>query len=545
MYRKRVITVKRRLQATVVLAALGAVVLAGCSSGSSGSDASSGTTQGNATQTISELQVGSAPVSTLNYDDSNIGYSSGLGNLVLEPLLVETKSEKIEPWLAQSWKQVNPTTYVYNLRHGVKFSDGDAMTSADVVFSWNYYREQGSDNAYNFPTTLKSITATGPYTVTVTLSKPDAAWAVVPTGAMLGIFEKKFYEAHKSTFGQPGTGLMGTGPWSITSFDPTTGAQLAANPYYWGGAVRIKKISWTFYSTETSEALAFRAGGINLAFPTENQSFASTAGTTLTSAPGSIMEGDFEMNTAAKPWNSIYVRKAVAYALNKPGLIAANGGYATPINTLITPAMLDGLGTPAPVTAVLDSLPAYPYNLAKAKQEMAKSPYPNGVNVTLAVDNTPSFINVSQAIVSQLAQIGIHATLDVEQSAAWTAQITGADRAAIPSQYVTNGADSLDPGEGFNFAIGSANATAGNWNSTNWSNPTVDNLIAEGFTTTNSTARLNVYKQLLTQFAQNVPFVPVFLIDGTVALSSQYTWPSFDSFYLQDGPWALGIQAKS
>ena len=45
-----------------------------------------------------------------------------------------------------------------------------------------------------------------------------------------------------------------------------------------------------------------------------------------------------------------------------------------------------------------------------------------------------------------------------------------------------------------------------------------------------------MYKQLLQQFAQNVPFVPLFLEDGTVALSSQYTWPSFDSFYLEAGP---------
>jgi peptide/nickel transport system substrate-binding protein len=537
--------VKRHAKATLALAALvGTAVLVGCSSGGSSASAGGGTQSGG-TQSIANLNIGSAAVTTLNYDDSNIGYASGLGNLVLEPLLVETKAEKIEPWLAQSWDQPTPTTYVYHLRHGVKFSDGTEMTAADVVFSWNFYLAQGSTNAYNFPTTLKSITATDPYTVTVTLSKPDAAWAVVPTGAMLGIFEKKFYEAHKSTFGQPGTGVVGTGPWQITSYDSTTGAKLAANSQYWGGPVKIKNITWTFYSSETSEALAFRAGNINLAFPTENKSFASTAGTALLSAPGSTSEGDFIMNTLAKPWNNIHVRKAVAYALDKTGLIAANGGYSTAVSTLITPAMLGALGTQAQVTAALNSLPSYPYDLAKAKQEMAQSPYPNGVNVTLAVDNTPAFVNVSQAIASQLAAIGIHVTLDVEQTAAWTAQITGANRAAIPSQYVTNGADSLDPGEGFNYFMGSVNATANNWNATNWSSPTVDNLIAKGFTTTNPGARLNVYKQLLEQYAENVPFVPLFLIDGTVALSSQYTWPSFDSFYLEDGPWALGIESKS
>jgi peptide/nickel transport system substrate-binding protein len=535
------------VKATLATAALvGVGVVAGCSSsGSGGSTGSSATAAGNANATISNLQIGSAAVSTLNYDDSNIGYASGLGNLVLEPLLIEGKSGKIEPWLAQSWQQVNTTTYVYHLRHGVKFSDGDPMTAADVVFSWDFYRAQGSDNAYNFPSSLQSITATDPYTVTVKLSQPDAAWAVVPTGAMLGIFEKKFYEAHKSTFGQPGTGVMGTGPWSITSYDSTTGAQLAANPNYWGGQVKIKNISWTFYASETSEALAFRAGNLNVAFPTENQSFASTAGTTLLTAPGSTQEGDFVMNTLVAPWNNIHVREAVAYALDKTGLISANGGYATPISTLITPAMLDELGTPTQVSATLNSLPSYSYSLAKAKQQMAESPYPHGVNVTLAVQNTPSYVNVSQAIVGQLAAIGIHATLNVEQVAAWTSEFTGANRTAIPSQYVTNGADSLDPGEGFNYFIGSANATANNWNGTNWSPPAVDKLIAEGFTTTTSAARLNVYKQLLQQFAENVPFVPLFLEDGTVALSSQYTWPSFDSFYLEAGPWALGIESKS
>ena len=76
--------------------------------------------------------------------------------------MIAEKSGKLEPWLAQSWKQVNPTTYVYNIRHGVKFSDGNELTAADVAFSLNYYREPGSLDAYNFPTTLKSITATGP-----------------------------------------------------------------------------------------------------------------------------------------------------------------------------------------------------------------------------------------------------------------------------------------------------------------------------------------------------------------------------------------------
>ena len=384
---------KRHVKATLVTAALvGVGAVAGCSSsGSGGSTGSSATAAGNANATISNLQIGSAAVSTLNYDDSNIGYASGLGNLVLEPLLIEGKSGKIEPWLAQSWQQVNPTTYVYHLRHGVKFSDGDPMTAADVVFSWDFYRAQGSDNAYNFPSSLQSITATDPYTVTVKLSQPDAAWAVVPTGAMLGIFEKKFYEAHKSTFGQPGTGVMGTGPWSITSYDSTTGTQLAANPNYWGGQVKIKNISWTFYASETSEALAFPAWQPERRLPDGEP----------------VLRLDRGHDAAHRAWfdpggrlRHEHARCAVEQHPRAGGrrLRAGQDGphfrqrrLRHPISTLITPAMLDELGTPSQVSATLNSLPSYSYSLAKAKQQMAESPYPHGVNVTLAVQNTPSY----------------------------------------------------------------------------------------------------------------------------------------------------------
>jgi len=87
-----------------------------------------------------------------------------------------------------------------------------ALTATDVAFALNYYRSGGSTDAYNFPATLKSITATSSDTVEVLFSAPDAAWQVSLTSSALGIFEKSFFENHKSTFGQPGTGIVGTGP---------------------------------------------------------------------------------------------------------------------------------------------------------------------------------------------------------------------------------------------------------------------------------------------------------------------------------------------
>jgi peptide/nickel transport system substrate-binding protein len=512
---------------------LGSSLIAACSSSNSPGATGSGST-------IPQFTIGADPaITTLNYDKSNIGYN--LGGLVMEPLLIATKSGKLVPWLAQSWKQTSPTTYVYNIRHGVKFSDGDTLTAADVVFSLDFYRKPGSLDAYNFPTVLKSITATGPYTVTVTLTKPDAGWAVVPAGDNMGIFEKKWYLAHKSSFGQPGTGVMGTGPWIITSYNGTTSATLKANPHYWGGKVNIKKVSFQFFSSETSEALAFRDGEINMAIPIDNKAFASTAGTKLIDVPSYAVQGGFFLNVLQKPWNNVHVRLAVAYALNRTDLINAWGGYATPVYQFLTAGLLENIGTPAQVNSVLKTVPTYPYNLAKAKAEMAESPYPHGVNATISVESAGSYPNVSQAIAAELARIGIHVKLDVMTADAQTANETSGNRPGILAAFTYSGSVSRDPGEAFDYQMGSSNISAGNWNVMNWAPPSMDKLINEGFATTDNAKRLQIYGQIDKAYAQAEPFVPLFNQDATLALSSGYVWPSYNGYFYDAGPWLSGV----
>lgn len=525
---------RRRMQMSLLKATAAILVVAACAGVSSA--------VGGSRQSIPVFRVGSTTISTLNYDKSNSGYYYGMGQLVLEPLVVLSKAGKIEPWLAQSWNQSGPTTYLYHLRHGAKFSDGAPLTARDVVFSLNFYRKQGSANSYNFPSTLKAITAVNPSTVKITFTAPNAAWAVIPTGAQLGIFEEKFYEQHKATFGQPGTGVIGTGPWAVTKFDPTSGAQLTANSHYWGGAVSIKQIQWTFYSSETSEALAFRSGEIDLAFPSDNKSFAATSGTKLVTAPGEQLEITLSMNTLVAPWSDVHVRRAVAYAVNRPALIAAYGGYAQPVSTLIPPVLLRQLGSQSQINSALRSVPTYTYSVAKAKAELKKSAYPNGAKVTLAALNQPAIVNMTQVLKTQLAAIGIQATIKVENVDPNTAEITGSDRKAVQSQIAPYGGVSPDPGGIYDYALGSKNASSGNWNASNWSNATVDSLIAKGFAATKPSTRLHIYGQLLTQLGTNVPYVPIAMVNGTVAVASKYTWPTFDSFWANLGPWALGIR---
>src|SRR5262245_45176669 len=177
--------------------------------------------------------------------------------------------------------------------------------------------------------------------------------------------------------GQPGVLMMGTGPYKFDSLDPLKGVELSANPNYWGGKPSIQHISVKFISDEQSMALAFRAGDVDIAWPSNARAFEATAGTQLISA-SACNQGFLSMNTKVAPFNDVHVRRAIAYVLNKPDIIKAQGGFAEPDSTMIPPVQLQSVASRAQVAKLVKSIPTYPFSVAKAKAELAKSAYPNG-----------------------------------------------------------------------------------------------------------------------------------------------------------------------
>jgi peptide/nickel transport system substrate-binding protein len=400
-------------------------------------------TNRNPSASIPLLTVG-IPLDLSTLDAAKEEQAYIINQLTLETLLKLGPQGQLEPDLATSWTETSPVTYVYHLRQGVKFWDGNQLTSADVVYSWDHYRAKGSLDAFAF-TALKSVAAQGPYSVVATLNQPNAAWQFVPALFSTSIFEMKFAEAHPGTYGDSGSLIMGTGPWEVDSFDPTSGAELSANPGWWGGTVPVQHITFKFFSNETSLALAFRAGEIDLDPEVDNpRTFAATSGAKLLTTP-SCAGAIFSMNTRVSPWNDIHVRRAVAYAINRADIIKAEGGYSTPGYTLIHTQQLLTIASEGQIDGLLKLLPLYQYNLSKAKQEMAESAYPNGVKVTVVDDagqGTPDL--AGQVIEAELAKIGISVQLKDVPDSVWNADVTGLN-GPRPADFTGTACQSPDP----------------------------------------------------------------------------------------------------
>jgi peptide/nickel transport system substrate-binding protein len=495
---------------------------------------------GKAAATIPLLRVRTDSMyGTLN-PGPTLGCYSSYCSLFYERLFrFDLKTGKMTPGLALSVTNPSRQIYIYHLRHGVKFWDGNEMTADDVANSLNFIRFPKNVSSAPF-VNVKSVTALDKYTVEVTLKHPDASWAIIP--ATFGvIFEKKFQQAHLQTFGQPGTGTMATGPFEIDSFNGIDDMELSANPHWWGGKVNIQHVSLKLIADDQAAGLAVRSGAIDVA-----PAFGSPR--TMTSAVGGAAnvttllfdtsQTYISMNVDQAPFSDVHVRRAIAYATDRAGYIAVSGG-GKPLVTMITPVQLGTVASPPQVAGLVKSLQTYPYSVAKAKAELAKSKYPNGFSTTI---DCSAGDQRCQVLAGQLTKIGINAQVKTVDNNTLSAESFGH---TLGISVVQLGCIGPDPAGCIAYELGGKGGKPIIYNFANYDPPGIDTLMQQGIGTLNPAKRFAVYAQILKRLSTDVPYVPIELPPYSMTLSKKFTWPSLSSLpgiAMWYTPWILNIQ---
>ena len=259
------------------------------------------------------------------------------------------------------------------------------------------------------------MTATGPMQVTIKLSAPNPFFRY--TMAVTPIGEKKFWSTHLKNIGNPGVLNMGTGPFEFTSFNPATGVTLVRNPNYWGQKASIQKLSIKFISDPNTMLLAIRSGEVDGSFQipyAQISQYKQLPGVNVQIAPAEL-PAYLSLDMQDPPFSDIHVRRAIAYAIDQAGMVhAVLDGYGSAAPTMPPPQQWGDLMSQSKVAAFYKTIPTYPFSIAKAKAELAKSTVPHGftANVTFP-DSAPELGQALQILAQDLQQIGI--TLNVKQ----------------------------------------------------------------------------------------------------------------------------------
>src|SRR5262249_11391307 len=127
------------------------------------------------------------------------------------------------------------------------------------------------------------------------------------------------------------------------------------------------------------------------------------------------------LDTESAPYNDVHVRRAIAYALDKGGLVkAVLAGYGQTAAAMPPPQQWGDLMSQSKVNAFYATLPKYSFDMKKAKAELAQSAYPKGFTATVPFpDSEPQLGKLALSLSQNLKQLGV--TLKVKQvtSSAW------------------------------------------------------------------------------------------------------------------------------
>jgi peptide/nickel transport system substrate-binding protein len=353
-------------------------------------------------------------------------YHTRVMTQVYESLVWRDEQYRLEPGLALSWQAVNPRTWRFKLRPGVRFHDGAPFTAEDAVFSIE--RAMGPPSKRSFQLTgITGAKKVDELTVDVSLAAPDA---VLPEKFFLiammskawcikhGIERAQDFDGKQETYAV--RNANGTGPFRLERYEPDVRTVLKAHPAWWGrGDKRSGNVDEAVYLSIKSDATrlaALNSGEVDLVLDPPFQDverLMADKQLTLLQIPDlgqqyftfdqsrdELLHGDVKDRN---PFKDRRVRQAVYQAINVDLIVSkVLRGQATPTGALLS-TRVDG--------APADHEKRLPYDPKAAKSLLAEAGYPNGFAVTLDCVNIAYRENVCQAATAMLAQVGIRTTL--------------------------------------------------------------------------------------------------------------------------------------
>lgn len=338
-------------------------------------------------------------------DTSAINYN------IYEGLMGFDASGAVYPNLAESYTvSEDKLTYTFKLHKGVKFHNGEELTSEDVVYTYeNLAGINGFKKRNDKLHIVESVSAPDPYTFTATLKTPAAGFIML---AAVNPILKKGFEYSK-------TSANGTGPYMLESYEIHQKVVLTKNENYWNTekAAKIKTVEIYIMSDESAAMAALQSGQLDLIQKITAGNAKTLEGRFKVNYEPQNMAQVLGMNTSKGPLADLNVRLAISCAVNKQEVIdGALDGAATTIYSNFSPIMSEFYN---------DKLQnCTPYNLEKAKEYLSKSAYKDGFNLEITVPaNYPMHVDAATIIAGQLEKLNIKCTLKPVEWAVWLDQV--------------------------------------------------------------------------------------------------------------------------
>jgi peptide/nickel transport system substrate-binding protein len=416
--------------------------------------------------------------------------------LMYDSLLAWDRELAIQPALAESFEvNEDATEYIFTLRQGVLFHNGQEMTAADVVYSFETALSPPAPGIeVAFLANIASIEATDDYTVTIAMSKADPtlpgviAWTRYTPIVPAGIGDQINWLSEG----------IGTGPYQLVEYVANDRVVYTCNESHWNpGVPCIRDVTLKILPDEQSRVAALRSGEID--------------GGTLTADVARTLEGDeslqileglfaaprvIQFNTVEDvPWRDVRVRQAISMAIDRQQIIDNVYGGAAELTGAIPP----GYGEWPLSPDVLAE--GYAPNLEQATALMQEAGLEDGFDVTLQAIAAPrEFTQIAEIVREQLAPLNIRVTVEPLEIGTFATNIGDGT-----FQWASTGRGMRGDPSGFVVDFRSGTALNVKWFGDGWSNEEIDQLYDEALATADEAERMAAYERIQQIIMEDAP----------------------------------------
>jgi peptide/nickel transport system substrate-binding protein len=370
-------------------------------------------------------------LTTLDPHANNESFLNSQMNMVYDTLTRRGKDYSIQPWLATSWKNTEPTKWVVKIRRDAKFSDGTPVTVEDVIFS--HERARSADSTFKlYSNQMGAMRKIDDETLEFTTPIPNPV--MHESLANIYIMSKAWCEKNNSLRPQDfrakedthaSRNAMGSGPYTLVCWEPGVKTVFKRNPSWWGNKEKLNEgnvdtVEYRPIANQATRMAALRSGELDFVLDPpvqdiqklrEEKAFKVWEGPEIrvvffgfdTHRP-ELLYSDVK---GKNPFQDVRVRKALYQAID------VNAIRTTVMRGLSAPTAImvpDPRGNDVP--AALEK--RLPYDPAAAKKLLAEAGYPNGFGFTLNCPND-RYINdekICVAVSAMWAKIGVNARLE-------------------------------------------------------------------------------------------------------------------------------------
>lgn len=438
--------------------------------------------------------------------DPRIGtdaFSEHLDYLLFDSLLQRDDHLNLAPDLAEKWEMPDAQTYVFHLRHGVHFSNGQTLTSTDVKFTFDSIRSGGIKTAKRGAFALvDSIAAPDPWTVIFHLRAPYASFPLNLIRQAVGVVPRNA----GADFAQH---PVGTGPFRFVSMVTDEEILVERNSNYFAGAPTLERVRFRIVPDALVRALELRKGSGDVEYRSLTPDMVDALGRDpnieVTRAPGTtVAYVAFNMDDAILKHQQ--VRQALAYATDRGALIKyLLRGQAQPADSLLPPSHW----------AYDPDVAHYAYDPARANSLLDAAGFPRGADgirfhLALKTSTDEDTRLLAAALQDQWHQVGVQLDLHSLEFATFYADITHGSFQLYTLRWL--GAN-LDP-DIFDYVFNSAKTPPAGANRGRYHNAQLDTLLQQARVTSDQAKRKEILTQIQKIVAEDEPYINLWYYDN-------------------------------